>query len=410
MSITIPQQYEYRYGPVSIQYGTEAITALGELLAEKAVERAMIVTGKNVGSNQTVMEPIRASIGDRLVTVFDETTPKKDGETVVRGVEKMREHAVDGIVVVGSGSSIDVARAMCVVEAEGTTRGLFSTHTADGGVDLPTLPAEKQPIFAVPTTFAGSSLTCASGVNFRTVREGEVPENSRSGPIYDPNVLPTAVFYNPEFYATTPKAVLAASGMNGFDHGLEMLYSRNSNPITDAVARHGLTLLRSSLPRAVSDSPDEKYIGRTINGVMLCSFGLIDPEAQANKYNIIHAVGHIVSRYYDIQQGAVHGIVAPAVLEHIFAHVDGHRQLLADALVTTPPDEYDDAAPAVVEAVREMRNGLGLPRRLNEVVEIDREYLPQLAQEISEDVGVMNGPRGVPTSPEDFENILETVL
>jgi len=410
MSLEVPRQFDYRYGPISIRYGPSCVSSLRDILAENSVERVMIVTGNNVGSNEEVMQPVRSGIGDRLVTVFDETTPKKDGEIALRGVERMRERSIDGIVVVGSGSSIDVARAMCVIEAEGNSKNLFSTHTPDGNINRPELPAEKISLFAVPTTFAGSEMTCASGVNFTTVRDGTLAKKSRSGPIYDPKILPTAIYYDPELYATTPKGVLAASGMNGFDHGLEMLYSRNANPITDAMASYGLAVLRESLPAAVNDPSNTEQVGRAINGVLLCSFGLVDPAAQANKYNIIHAFGHILSRFYDIQQGTVHGIVAPAVLQYIFTHADGRRELLADAMGVVGTTNGTETATAIVNSMREMRTALGLPDCLSDEILVERDHLSRLATEISQDVGVKNGPTGVPTDPDNFQEILEIVF
>jgi hypothetical protein len=55
-----------------------------------------------------------------------------------------------------------------------------------------------------------------------------------SGGISDPQLMPQSVSYDPELFATTPKPILAASAMNGFDKGLETVYARNATPITDA--------------------------------------------------------------------------------------------------------------------------------------------------------------------------------
>jgi alcohol dehydrogenase class IV len=42
--------------------------------------------------------------------------------------------------------------------------------------------------------------------------------------------MPTAIFHDVALFATTPESVLVRSAMNGFDKGIEMLYTRHHNP------------------------------------------------------------------------------------------------------------------------------------------------------------------------------------
>jgi alcohol dehydrogenase class IV len=70
----------------------------------------------------------------------------------------------------------------------------------------------------------------------------------------------------------------------------------------------------------------------------------------------------------------------------------------------------NDTTTAIVDSVREMRTALGLPDCLSDEIPVERDHLSRLAKNISQDVGVKNGPTGVPSNPDDFQEILETVF
>lgn len=401
--------FVHSYEPSEIVYGPGCVERLSRVVGSHGYDRVLVVTGRNVGSNDAVMGPVMDGLDNRLAGVFAETTPAKSAETAFDGVEMMDEVNADALLAVGGGSSIDVARAMSVFEAEDRPpASLFSEILPSGEIRMPDLTGENTPVFAVPTTLSGAELTCAAGINLDAARQGETADDVRAAPIFDSDVTPVALFYDPTLLETTPSGVIARSGMNGFNHGVESIYSRNANPITDACASHGLGLLRTALPELGSGDASTEARGRAQLGVVLASWGLIDPESDANKYNLIHAFGHIVSRYYEIQQGAVHGIVTPHVLRYVFDEVDGRRRLLADALdVDTAGMDEDEVAVAVVDAVTEVRDALDLPRTLREVPGLEREDLPEIAEGITEDVGLLNRPPGLDPTAADFREVLE---
>jgi len=89
------------------------------VLANRNLKDVLIVCGSHVGANEAVMAPLRRNLGDRLVGVFDETTPEKDIETVYDGIETMEAMDPDALIGVGGGSSLDIARQMSVFAAAG---------------------------------------------------------------------------------------------------------------------------------------------------------------------------------------------------------------------------------------------------------------------------------------------------
>lgn len=221
-----------------------------------------------------------------------------------------------------------------------------------------------------------------------------------SGGISDPRLMPRAIFYDPALFATTPKRILAASAMNGFDKGLETIYARNATPITDATAARGLSLLEGSLKELGEQSISEEILEPIVEGLLLVQYGI--SRRDGTTLSIIHAFGHGLTRTYDVQQGAAHGIVAPHVLSYLFENADGRRELLAEALV----GDGSAAAEEIVESVERIRDALDLPSRLRDVDGPEPSAFPDVAESILTDSFMENRPRDFDPTVSDIEEVL----
>jgi alcohol dehydrogenase class IV len=398
------EPFEYDNAAGRIAFGRGAVGDLGATLAALDADRALVVCGSNVGANRRLMDAVEDGLGDHLASVFDETTPAKAARTAVDGVEAMQAADADALVAVGGGSSIDLARAMRAVRADGRSYDDLRAHVADAGA-LPVPDADLAPLVAVPTTFAGADLSTGGSVTFYADDGGEGNDgrgdrNLRAG-FGEPTLVPEAAVYDPGLFETTPDEALVGSAMNGFDKGIELPYSRHANPLTDAPAFRGLSLLAESLPR-LPDADDPAVMEAAVAGIILVQHGRA--TRGPGLLSVIHAFGHGL-REQGVQQGVAHAVMAPPVLEYLFGAVDGRRDALADALGA---DDPDDPAAAVVEVVREVRDGMGLPSRLRELDGVERDSLPDIAVVVTDDRFLDNGPTGLDPTVEGIEDVLET--
>jgi alcohol dehydrogenase len=390
------QRFQFAYRPGEIVCRPGCVTDLDAICERHGWARALVVCGTTVGSTPAVMDPIRAGLGDRLAGVFDETTPEKYLGTAVEGVRRARTVDADVLVAVGGGSSLDVAKVMATLtthDADPETVGRRAVTEAS----LPVESGDPLPIVAVPTTLAGADLSTVAGVTFALDSDTERPA---SGGVGDERLMPAAICYDADLYRTTPESVLTASAMNGFDKGVEALYTSNSTPVTDGTAVRGLHLLRSGLPTLREDPMDANRLDEVLAGIVCVQYGVSEPGAY--KLSIIHAFGHGFSRNYEVHQGVVHGIVAPHVLRYLFEHVDGRRDLLAEALGVDAED-----ADAVVDAVAAVRDDLGLPSRLRTIDGLDRANLDDVAERIADDALIETVPDGLDPTLADVRAVLD---
>lgn len=384
--------FEYDNAAGRITFGRGVATDLGEVVAETGAERALVVCGEHVGANRDLMDPIEAGLGERFAGVFDGTTPEKSARSAVDGVESMELADADALVAVGGGSSIDLARAMRAIRADGRTFEELRAYAAKTGT-LPVPDADLAALVAVPTTFAGADLSAGGSVAF-----DEEDEDMSAG-FSDPALMPDALVYDPDLFETTPENALRGSAMNGFDKGLELLYARHANPLTDATALRGLELLREALP----ELPDSEAMDVAVAGIVLVQYG--QGTRGPGLLSVIHAFGHGL-REQGIQQGIAHAVMAPPVLEALFSKVDGRRDALAGAL-GVEGDGPEATAAAVVGAVAEVRDSMDLPTRLRDLDRIERDSLPEIARAIRHDATLDNGPEGFDLSVEEIEDVLD---
>ena len=396
-------EFDYRPGKILCRRGCTA--DLGAELDRRGLDRALVVCGSTVGSTPGVMDPVRDGLGDRLAGVFDQTTPEKYLRTAVEGAAHVREADADAVVAVGGGSSLDTAKVVSAL----TTYDDPPEEVGRRAVEEEALPLaadrDPVPIVAVPTTLAGADLSVIAGVKL-VMEPDEHPDDAFvNGGVGDERLMPTALFYDADLYRTTPKSVLTASAMNGFDKGVEALYTRHSTPVTDGTAVRGLRLLQSGLPTLREDPMDPDDLNDVLAGVVLVQYGVSTPGSY--KLSIIHAFGHGFSRDYDVHQGAIHGIVAPHVLRYLFDNVDGRRHLLAEAFdVDTDERTDDEVAKAVVAAVAGVRDSLGLPDRLRDVDGLSESDLDDIAEVIVADSLMDTVPSGLDPTVDDVEAVL----
>jgi alcohol dehydrogenase class IV len=405
--MTSTSGFTFDFHPGKIDVGSGAVGRLGDELEALGYERALLVSGRTVGTTPAVIEPIRRGLGDHLAAEFPQTTPAKTLGTALAGVQQAIAADADVVVAVGGGSTLDTAKVLCALSSHGAS----AAAVAERAVETGNIPIDDNPLplIAVPTTLAGADLSDIAGVTLTLDRVAETDESGAdpdSGGVRDPRLMPEALFYDADLYRTTPTSVLAASAMNGFDKGIEALYSRLSTPITDGTAARGLRLLSSGLGTVHEESMDESRLADVLAGVVCVQYGLAG--ADGYRASIIHAFGHGFSHGYDVHQGTIHGVVAPHVLRYVFDEVDGRRELLAEALgVRNMADSSSAVAERVIDAVAAVRDDLGLPRRLRDLDAVDQREFPTVAEAIHDDRLLAAAPEGVDPSVEEIVGVLE---
>lgn len=392
--------FRFEYEPPVLRYGEGCAEELGDEIAKQGYESALVVCGSNVGESEAA-ERVKDGIGDSLAGVFAGTTPEKRLETAFEALEAMRENDADAIVGLGGGSSIDVARVVAVLATRNENPEEIAREFSRTRILM--LNGAPPPVVAVPTTLAGADMSNTGGVTMSPdtglLDDTEVDEEV-SGGYSDARLMPSAAFYDPALFATTPRSALAGSAINGFNKGIETLYSSNATPMTDATASHGTRLLKDGL---LAYGKREEGLDDLAKGIMLVQYGI--SRGATSTVSVVHAFGHALTDGNDLQQGVAHAVVTPHVLRYLFGKddegLDTRLGLVADAL------GVGEKAEDVVEAVEEVRDTLDLPRRLRDVDGPEPEEFDEVAESVRKDIFMPNAPEGLDATQDELEEVLE---
>jgi alcohol dehydrogenase len=297
-------------------------------------------------------------------------------ETVLQAVQLGRAEEVDGVLAVGGGSSMDVAKLAAVLLAG--NQSLQQLY----GVDQ--LRGERLPLILVPTTAGtGSEVTPVAVIT--------TGETTKAG-VSSATLLPDVAVLDADLTLGLPPAVTAMTGVDAMVHAIEAYTSRHKkNPLSDNLARQALQLLATSIRAAVHDGGNREARSNMLLGAMLAGQAFANAPVAA-----VHALAYPLGGHYHIPHGLSNSLVLPSVLAFNTSHASDLYAELADIVVGQPVAGSSEAkTAALIDALRQLIDDVSLPATLQEarVAESDLEMLARdamLQQRL-----LINNPRDV---------------
>ncbi len=336
-----------------------AVDRLGEALEQLAIRRPLLVADRGVEA-AGILDRIRARIPKTVVVASFLDTPANPTEAAARGaLELFRAEGCDGIVAVGGGSPIDLAKAV----------GLMSTHPGplrdyaliEGGLARirPTLP----PLVAIPTT-AGTGSEVGRGAVI-------VLEDGRKLALVSPHLIPKLAICDPELTLGLPPALTAGTGMDALAHCIETFLSPAVNPPADAIALDGLGRAAAHIERATHEGSDRRarweMMMAAMEGALAFQKGL----------GAVHAMSHPLGALpgKPLHHGTSNAVILPTVLAFNADHVGDKYERIRRVAGLRPGADLS-------EWIRGLNRRLGLPGSLRAmgVVEAELEGLPERAE------------------------------
>lgn len=375
----IQDKYTYHF-PTHIRFGIGVIGELGGHLRENGVNKALIVTDRNCEALHFFKEIVDGLTESGLeVAVFSDVHKNPVKSDVEKGTEAFHANGCDGVVGLGGGVALDVARAVALKAYH--KEDLFAYEEAVGGDKK---IVEPIPYFvAVPTT---------SGTGSEVGRSTVIADDNtrRKKILFSPRLMAKAVFADPELTLKLPPQVTAATGMDALTHHIEALFSRGFHPICDGIAMEGIRLAWNHLEAAtIKPTVDAR-------SAMMAS-SLMGAVAFQKGLGIVHSLAHSLSTMHDTHHGLANAVMLPYGLSFNASHCPERMQRLKEVMGTDDP----------VQAIRSLTERLSLPSKLSDigVREQDLDGLTALAVE---DVCHQCNP--VPVTSHDFRRLYQEAL
>ena len=330
---------------IHIDFG--AIALLPQECARSLIRKPLLVTDVGVRA-AGVLDNAVAALGALPHAVFDQT-PSNPTEAAVRAATAVYlEAGCDGLVAIGGGSSIDLAKGVAIAA---THAGPLKTYaTIEGGSTK--ISERVAPLIAVPTT-AGTGSEVARGAIV-------IVDDGRKLGFHSWHLVPKTAICDPGLTLGLPAWLTAATGMDAIAHCMETFMAPAVNPPADGIALDGLERAWSHIERATRDGQDRdarwNMMSASLQGALAFQKGL------GCVHSLSHSLGGVNPK---LHHGTLNAMFLPAVVM-FNAPAESMRRdrRLARLAHAMGLDGCDEGGTQIAAAVRALNERLGLPSGL----------------------------------------------
>lgn len=339
----------------TVRLDVRSVSFLLDDLKAAGISRPLVVTDKGVIAAGLLDHVLKAS-GLEKPPVYDETPPNPTEEASKDALQLYRVEHCDGLISLGGGSPMDLAKAVAVLAAhEGP---LQNYAMVNGGVAR--ITSKTAPTLAIPTT-AGTGSEVGRGAII-TFRDG------RKLGLISPYLIPKRAILDPDLTLGLPPLLTAATGMDAISHCIECFISPIDNPVAAAIAIDGLERAIVALPRAVKNGKDlearRDMMIAAMQGALAFQKGL----------GAVHALSHPLGAYRNLKlhHGTLNAILLPPVIR--FNEPAGAITYPRLRRAMTLDSKTD-----IAEFLERFSQSLGLPTRLS-AIGVPRNILSDVAK------------------------------
>jgi len=366
--------------PRLMSIGGGALGELPALLARLGLKRPLIVTDPYIA---------RCGILDRATglldkaqiawSVFSDTVPDPTTEIIEKGVRELEAGDFDSIVAIGGGSSIDTAKGMSVLHANG---GRMRDYKVPN--DIPTL---GPPLIAIPTTAGtGSEVT-----RFTVVTDTETDEKMLIAGLA---CCPTAAIVDYELTLTMPLRLTADTGIDSLTHAIEAYVSRRASPYTDGLAKNAMGLIAKNI-RTACATPDNRpareamMLGATTAGMAFSNASVA----------LVHGMSRPIGAFFHVPHGLSNAMLLPEITAFSApAALDRYADCARAMGVADEGEGSQGAVARLLDELRKLNDDLKVPSPAAYGIDRARydELLPTMASQALASGSPANNPR-IPT-------------
>jgi alcohol dehydrogenase len=342
-----------------------ALARLGDVARELGGRRVLLVTDpglEHAGHPQRAEAAIRAA-GLECFT-FDGVKENPTEREVAAGVVFARTHAVDAIVAVGGGSSMDCAKGINLLLTNG---GRMADYKGFGKATKPMLPS-----IGVPTTSGtGSEAQC-----YALITDERTHLKMACG---DKKAAFRVAILDPDVTLSQPRIVSAVTGIDAVAHAIESFVCTKRNAISQMCSLNAWRHLEPNFERVMSHPAD-----RAARSAMLLGAHFAGMAIESAMLGVCHSCANPLTAHYGITHGVAIGVMLPHVIRF------NAREPVVNGLYS----QLAGSADSLANRVEHLLGAAGLPKSLKECGVSDT-ILPLLAEEANEQWTARFNPRPV---------------
>jgi alcohol dehydrogenase class IV len=280
------------------QHLRASVAEVGELCAEIGVRRVLLVIDRGAAAATGTERLIRAALRDVELAEYDGFAPNPRDDHAEFAARAAASFRADGVVALGGGSCLDVAKVAAVCgrtpeACRGFLRGAAAT-TRDGDGLRPV------PLIAVPTT---------SGTGSEATHFGAIYVEGTKRSVAHPGMRPSGVVLDPALHAAMPAGVAAATGLDALCQAMESIWAVGSTPESAVFAEAAAWIVAQHLVESVRTGSERE------RGYVMVGAHLAGQAINLSKTTLSHALSYGLTQRF----GLAHGHAVALTIGHVAA-------------------------------------------------------------------------------------------
>lgn len=336
-----------------VLFGPGAFERTGEIARELGFRKTLIVSDPAIVETGLVDHAGTLLRKQGIATaVFDGFGPNPGSDMVEAGRQCAEEEAIDSLIGLGGGSSMDCAKGInFVLTNGGTMRDYWGQHKATkpmlGSIGIPT------------TAGTGSEAQITA-----LISDSETHRKMACG---DRKAAFKVAILDPRLTITQPKGVTAAAGYDAISHAVESYVTRVRTPISDVFARDAWRMLEANYERVLDRPTDIEARGAMLLGAHEAGIAI-----EQSMLGATHACANPLTAKYGTTHAVAIGVMLPHVVRWNGEEVgERYADLLAASGRTS---SAADAPEELAHRLEELRQAGGLPPRLSEIGALKNDF------------------------------------
>jgi len=364
-------------------FGVNAVERVGELARELGLKKILLITDAGIvkaGHSQRVLDSLK-SAGVRA-ELFDRVHENPTTRDVALCLAAATKTAIDGLIGLGGGSSLDTAKGCNFLLTNG---GRMEDYWGVGKATKPMLP-----LIAIPTT-AGTGSECQS---FALIANETTHQKMACG---DPKAAPRVAILDPALTLSQPARVTACTGIDALAHALETVVTKKHTPLSAIYSREAFRLCHGNLGRVLQKPDDVEARAGMLLGAAFAGLAI-----ENSMLGAAHAAANPLTARFNLIHGHAVGLMLPGVIR--FNANDAQARRCYEELNSSPGAGKTpvDKVEWLAASIESLMDQASLPRSLS-ACGVNRAAIPALAAEAARQWTATFNPR--PVTAKDFARL-----
>lgn len=348
-----------------IIFGVNATLELKELLESMKLKKLFIVTDPVLEKTPPLIAMCKKlKEQDFEVMVFSETEPDPSIEVVDAAAQILKKSQADAVIAIGGGSSIDTAKAMCMLA---TNEGSVREYLFGGSK---TVKNKALPLIAVPTTAgSGSEVTAASVI---TDQQHDIKLS-----VTHEFLMPLVAVVDPVMQCGMPPLLTASTGMDALTHAIEAYVSLNAEPFSDAYAEKAIRLIGENIRIATFNPTNMEARSNMAMASVMAAISFMNGGLGA-----VHGIAQAMGGIAHTPHGIANSLLLPYVMEvNVMGNLDKFSKIAELLGENVEGLSKREAADLSIIAVRRLVEDLRIPMKLVDLKNpITKEMFPTIVE------------------------------